>query len=56
MQEIIVIIIGIVVFGIVAWKLYGLFKKESSNINRCASCNTDCALRNMKPEDCDNKN
>jgi len=53
MQQIIVIFIGIVVVGIIVWRLSALFKKGGAKQNPCAGCNADCALRDLKPEDCD---
>lgn len=53
MQQIIVIIIGIVVFGIIVRKLYNLFKGKPSKQNRCAGCDIDCALRDLQKDNCD---
>lgn len=44
MQDIIVIIIGLLVFGYIAWKIWKLITKKASPADKCGGC-TGCALK-----------
>ncbi|NDV45982.1 FeoB-associated Cys-rich membrane protein [Paludibacter sp. 221] len=52
-QQIIVIIIGIAVFGLTGWRIYKLFTQKNAGNSRCAGCDVDCALRNLNPDKCE---
>ncbi len=54
LQQIIVILIGIITFGLVSWKLYRLLTHKPAASGRCAGCEVDCALRDMYSGSCDN--
>lgn len=47
MQEIIVMIIGLVVIVIIGWKIYKMFAGDSRQNSKCAGCDIDCALRDI---------
>ncbi|MDD3320102.1 MAG: FeoB-associated Cys-rich membrane protein [Paludibacter sp.] len=44
MQDIIVLIVGIIVFGYVGWKIYKLITRKPSAADKCGGC-TGCALK-----------
>jgi hypothetical protein len=44
MQDIIVVLIGIVVFGYVGWKIYKIITRKPGVNNTCGGC-TGCALK-----------
>ena len=44
MQDIIVILIGIVVFGYVGWRMYKIIFRKPDSSNSCGGC-TGCALK-----------
>lgn len=44
MQDIIVILIGIIVFGYVGWKIYKSITRKPSPADKCGGC-TGCALK-----------
>lgn len=55
-QEILVIIIGIVVFGYAGYKVVRLFTKK--NASPCAECTISCSIKDIslaRKEDCDKK-
>jgi nitrate/TMAO reductase-like tetraheme cytochrome c subunit len=44
MQDIIVLIIGIVIFGFVSWKAYKTITKKPNPADKCVGC-SGCALK-----------
>jgi hypothetical protein len=44
MQDIIVTIIGVIVFGSMSWKVFKLITRKPSSNDKCGGC-TGCALK-----------
>lgn len=44
MQDIVVILIGIIVFGYVGWKIYILITRKPDSSDKCGGC-SGCSLK-----------
>lgn len=44
MQDIVVILIGLIVFGYVGWKIYKSMTRKPSSTDKCGGC-TGCSLK-----------
>jgi len=55
-QEILIIVIGVLVFGYTGWKIMQIFTKK--NTSPCAGCDVSCSIKDIRlatKENCDKK-
>lgn len=50
-QNWVLVIILLICFGWVAYKIYNVFMKAKRNESPCSSCATGCSLRNLDDKD-----